>query len=90
MKKIKLVFVSIAVSCALTAAFATTHFKAPCEYMTQYRLYNGSYVLAGTYALDYFCIGSLGVCTWYKPWPTSDWTPCRTGTYYPIEDLNKK
>lgn len=85
MKKMKIVFVSIAIVSGIGAALAN-RVKAPCEYTTQYRLYNGSYVLAGTYGLDYYCVGSLGVCTWYKPWPTSDWTPCRTGTYLPLED----
>lgn len=86
MKKIKFVLVSIAIVGAITAAVATTNFKAPCEYATQYRLYNGTYVLAGEYAVDYYCVGTLGVCTWYKPWPSSDWTPCRTGTYLPLDE----
>lgn len=90
MNKIKFAFVSIAVATALGGAFATTHVKAPCELMTQYRLYNGSYVLAGTYGEDYFCVGSqLNVCTWYKPWPTSNWTPCQAGSYYSLNELNK-
>ena len=89
MKKIKLVFISIAVSFAITAAFAT-RVKAPCEYMTQYININGNYTMAGTYGLNYFCVGSVGVCTWYKPWPSSAWTPCRSGSYFPIEQLNKK
>jgi hypothetical protein len=89
MKKIKVIFISIAVSLAIGGAFGATNFKAPCEYMTQYILYNGNYVQAGTYGLDYFCVGSLGVCTWYKPWPTSDWYPCRAGTYVSFEAFNK-
>lgn len=90
MKKIKFAFMSIAVVGAITAAVATTNFKAPCEYMSQYRLYNGTYVPAGTVGLDYYCVGALDVCTWYKPWPSSDWIPCKGGSYYPIEYLNKK
>lgn len=86
MKKIKFVFISVAVTVAISSAFATTRVKAPCEFMTQYRFVNGSYVLAGEYAVDYYCVGTLGVCTWYKPWPTSDWTPCKAGTYYPIPE----
>ena len=89
MKKLKFALVSVAIVGAITAAFAT-RVKAPCDYMTQYVLVNGSYVLAGIYGLNYFCVGSLGVCTWYKPWSTSDWYPCRAGTYLPIEQLNKK
>ena len=88
MKKIKFVFVGLAVTGAISAAFATS-FKAPCEYMTQYFNTNGSYTMAGTYGLDYFCVGTVGVCTWYKPWPSSDWTPCRAGSYRPIEEFNK-
>jgi hypothetical protein len=90
MKKIKIAFISLAIAIGVGGAFATTNVKAPCEYMTNYVLINGSYVLAGTYGLDYICTGSLGVCTWYKPWPTSPWTPCRSGTYITFEDFNKK
>lgn len=86
MKKIKFLLVSIAIISAIGAAFAT-RVKAPCEFMTQYRLLNGSYVPAGTYGLDYLCEGTLDVCTWYKPWPTSNWTPCRAGTYVTPGDL---
>jgi hypothetical protein len=86
MKRIKFLLISIAIVTALGSSFAT-RVKAPCEFMTQYRLYNGSYVLAGTYGLDYLCTGTLDVCTWYKPWPTSSWTPCRAGTYIPAEEL---
>ena len=84
MKKIKFVFISISIIIGVGGAFATNMVKAPCEFMTQYRLLNGSYVPAGEYAVDYYCVGTLGVCTWYKPWPTSDWTPCKAGTYHPI------
>jgi hypothetical protein len=86
MKKIKFVIISTAIVCAITAAFASTRVKAPCDYATQYRYYNGSYILAGEYAVDYYCVGTLGVCTWYKPWPTSDWTPCKSGTYLPFDE----
>jgi hypothetical protein len=86
MKKIKVLFITLAITGAIGAAFATMVVKAPCEYSTQYRLYNGSYVLAGQYAIDYYCVGTLDVCTWYKPWPSSDWTPCRTGTYLPLDE----
>ena len=84
MKKIKFVLIFVAIAGAIAGAFAT-RVKALCEYSTQYRLHNGSYVLAGEYAVDYYCVGTLGVCTWYKPWPTSDWTPCRAGTYFPLD-----
>ena len=84
MKKFKFILMSTTIALAIGGAFAFK-FKAPCEYSIQYRLYNGNYVLAGTYAVDYVCSGSLGVCTWYKPWPTSDYVPCRSGTYIPIE-----
>jgi hypothetical protein len=85
MKKIKLVLISIAIVGAIAGAFANTREKSLCEYSTQYRLYNGSYMLAGEYGVDYYCVGTLGVCTWYKPWPTSDWTPCRSGTYFSLD-----
>jgi hypothetical protein len=84
MKRIKLIMVSTSVVLALGTAFAS-HFKAPCELQMQYRLDNGSYVPAGTYGVHYICINTLGVCTWYKPWPSSDYMPCKEGAYYPIE-----
>ena len=84
MKKIKLLFISISILTGVGGAFATNMVKAPCEFATQYRYVNGGYVLAGEYGWDYYCVGTLGVCTWYKPWPTSDWTPCKTGNYYQI------
>lgn len=89
MKKIKFALVGTAIIGGISAAIATTNFKAPCEFMTQYVNLNGEYVMAGTYGLDYFCVSSVGICTWYKPWPGSDWTPCRGGFYFPIEEFNK-
>jgi hypothetical protein len=90
MKKIKFGLISIAIVGAIVGAFATTNFKAPCEYMDQYVNINGTWTYAGTYGLDYYCVGSVGICTWYKPWPSSDWTPCRAGSYFPLSPLNKK
>lgn len=84
MKRIKLVFVCTSVLLALGSALAS-NFKSPCEFSTQYRFYNGSYVYAGTYGVDYICTGTAGVCTWYKPWPAGDYIPCQAGTYVPIE-----
>ena len=88
MKKIKIALITIAIVSAIGGAFATrVPAKAPCEFMPQYRLYNGSYVPAGQYGVDYLCTGgSLDVCTWYKPWPASDWTPCKQGTYLPLDE----
>jgi hypothetical protein len=86
MKKVKFILISVSIVGAITAAFASTRAKAPCDYATQYRYHNGSYVLAGEYAVDYYCVGTLGVCTWYKPWPSSDWVPCKSGTYLPFDE----
>ena len=86
MKIMKFIFICVGIVIGVGGAFATNTIKAPCEFMTQYRFVNGSYVLAGEYAVDYYCVGTFGVCTWYKPWPTSDWTPCKTGTYHPLDE----
>ena len=88
MKKWKLLLLSVAIATGIGGAFATTKCQI-CEYYEQYRLYNGSYVSAGTYGVDFICINSAGVCTYYKPSPSSPYYVCRTGQYFPIPTVNK-
>jgi len=84
MKKFKLIMMAGSVLLGVGGAFAFKT-KAPCELLPQYRYNNGVYTPAGEYAVDYVCSGSLGTCTYYKPWPTSNYIPCQSGTYIPIQ-----
>ena len=88
MKKWKLFFVSIAIALGIGGAFATNKSRI-CEYYEQYVLVNGVYVSAGTYGIDYVCFNGPGICTFYKPTPSSPYYPCRTGEYYQIPSIKK-
>jgi hypothetical protein len=82
MKKLKIILVSIAIFTAVGSAWASR--CALCEYYTQYYLYNGTWQQAGTMGVNFICIDEFNTCTYYKPLPTSNYTPCHYGTYYPI------
>lgn len=82
MVKIKVAFISIAVILAIGGAFATRP-RAICEEQTQYFKWGSIYLPAGQYGVHYVCIGSAGICTYFKPLPTEPYgyVPCRTGTF---------
>ena len=79
MKKIKLSIMTLAIVLSIGGAFATSP-RAPqdCQAATQY-YYNGSYVLAGKLGIDYLCVSSSSVCTYYKVGTT--YVPCMNGNY---------
>lgn len=82
MKKLKLILVSSAIFIGVGSAWASR--CALCEYYQQYYLLNGTYQQAGTLGVSYVCLDEFGTCTYYKPLPTSNYTPCQSGRYYPI------
>ena len=83
MKKIKLILISLAIIFALGTAFATRP-CADCTYADQYYYSGGTYVYAGTFGYDYYCLNFAGVCTYYRPNPIimpNYYAPCRQGVY---------
>ena len=83
MKKTKFAIMTLAILFSVCAAFVSKK-KFDCRTATQYH-YNGvSYVQAGTYNLDYTCVGPTSeVCTY---WLTGGvYMPCiQNSTYTPI------
>lgn len=56
------------------------------EFWQYYRRNSNDYVEAGEFGFDYDCLTTVGVCTYYKPFPDSHpnfYSPCRNGAYWP-------
>jgi hypothetical protein len=85
MKKLRIVLLAVAVVTAIGGAFATTE-QVPCTFYQQYRKIGpNSYIYAGDYGVNYLCIQSVGICTYYKPNPfVESYTHCRLGQFQPI------
>jgi hypothetical protein len=85
MKKVKIILISCSIFFAIGTVVATDPKKCLlCEYYPQYRNFNGVYMNAGTLGIDYICTDEGTTCTYYKPWPSSPYTPCQPGTYLPL------
>jgi hypothetical protein len=83
MKRIKLVLICIAIMLALGTAFATRPCQS-CIYSDQYYFNGYTYVYAGEFGYDYYCLQFGGTCTYYRPYPFTQpnyFLPCRTGVY---------
>jgi hypothetical protein len=73
---------ALAAVAALASAFATRPSCFQCEHMPQYRLYNGQYIPAGDFGLDFDCdVDITSTCTYYKPTGSQTYLPCREGRY---------
>ena len=82
MRKIKVLFIIVAVAAGIGGALATQQSRS-CEEQTQYFKWGSWYFEAGEYGTDYHCAGSVGVCTYYRPYPgqPNTYIPCRTGNF---------
>ena len=83
MRRIKVAFISTAIVLGLGSAYAGRPCDA-CTYADQYIYSGGTYVPAGTFGYDYYCLDFGGVCTFYKPNPITQpntYAPCRFGVY---------
>jgi hypothetical protein len=83
MAKLKLALIGMAIICAIGGAFAT-RVRQSCEYQTQYFKYANGYYQAGTYGVNYVCLGGAGFCTYVKsdPFDPNSFVPCRSGTFH--------
>lgn len=90
MKKWKVIFISIAIVVGIGGAFASNNTEGICAYYNQFRYTGGTYVDVGEEGVDYACVGGVGVCTYYKPSPSSPYLPCHFGIYYTLDELNAK
>ena len=86
MNKIKAAFIATAILLGVGGAFAMKP-CLQCENSPQY-IYNGSvWIQVGVWGVDYDCVPSAGVCTYYQYDPFGNpgaMAPCRTGTYTPL------
>ena len=80
----------MAIICAIGGAFAT-RVKQSCESYPQYFKWGYSYYPAGTYGVDYVCLGGAGFCTYYQtnPYDPNSFAPCKYGSFH-WGTLNKK
>lgn len=86
--KLKFILIGIAIVLGVGGALVTKadSRKAEfCEGYPQYRRIGLSFVPAGTFGYNYYCSGSAGVCTYYRPIPGIElYLPCQTGIYEQI------
>jgi|GEM_PF-869122 len=91
MKKLKVLFISIAIVMGIGGAFASYKQKVICEYYNQYRYTGGAWVqVVGQQGLDWDCVDGVGICTYYKPYPSSPFLPCHVGIFYSLDLKAKK
>ena len=86
MRKIKIVFMSIAVIAAVGSALAGKP-DSSCEDFPQYYKTAFGYAPAGDFGVSYYCLNTAGVCTYYRPNPVTQpntYVPCRLGIYQPV------
>jgi hypothetical protein len=86
MNKIKLAFIATAILAGVGGAFAMKP-CVQCEHFPQYMRVGTVYVPIGEFGVDYDCMVSGGICTWYKPDPLGQpntYAPCHVGSYYPL------
>jgi hypothetical protein len=87
MKKIKVVFNSIAIIAALGAALATRYYTQQQD-KPQYIPINNTYQPTGEYGVDYNCYDSDKVCTYYQADSASqpgEYVPAKRGWYVPVK-----
>ena len=82
MSRIKLFLIAGAVVIGIGGALASRPSNY-CETQPQYLKWGSSYIPAGQYGVDYVCLSSGGVCTFYQPNPLdpNGYAPCRIGTF---------
>jgi hypothetical protein len=87
MKKIKWIFMSLALIVSVCGAFATRpHYD--CSFDTQYYFNGNGYNPAGTYGVTYICQQSSQTCTYTKS--GLNYIPCQQGAYTPAPGLRAK
>jgi hypothetical protein len=85
MKKIKIMLSSIAITIAITGAFATRFCMH--NHQTQYIPLNDTYKPVGDFGTDYNCVDSQNVCTFFQPDSVAcpkEYLPYRKGQFVPI------
>jgi len=86
MKKIKMGLMAVVILLGIGGAFATkpTEF---CELEVQYYQVGSSYYEAGEFGTNFYCAGTSGTCTYWKPYPVTQpnyYQACKYGMYNPI------
>ena len=87
MKKIKIILNSIAITIAITGAFATRLYMQHND-QTQFIPVNDTYKPVGDFGIDYNCYDSQNVCTFYQPDSVArpkEYLPFRKGQFIPIK-----
>jgi hypothetical protein len=85
MKKIKIILNAIAITAAITGAFAT-HYCTQANF-PQYIPANDTFQPVGDFGIDYKCYASKNICTYYQPDSIArpeEFLPYRKGQFAPI------
>ena len=84
MKKIKIILNAIAITAAISGAFATRYCMQ--NNSSQYIPVNNTFKPAGEFGIDYKCYDSQDTCTYYQPDPVASpykFLPYSEGQYVP-------
>lgn len=84
MRKMKTIFLSVAIVLAVGAALATNS-KRTCPQPEYYKIGNNYFPAGGIEGIDYSCESAPGsVCTYYIDKSTGQYRQCRRGKYVPL------
>jgi len=78
MKKVKFIFIALAILLSIGGAFATRP-SLDCRFSPQFYWNGAGYSPAGQIGVDYICAQAGGVCTWVQSGST--WVACQTGVF---------
>ncbi|WP_207514872.1 DUF6520 family protein [Longitalea luteola] len=84
MKQIRIILNAIAITVAIGGAFATHYYMH--DNRPQFIRGSNTFEPAGDYGIDYHCIDSTEVCTYYQPDSVArpeEFVPYRNGRYVP-------
>ena len=81
MKKIKVTIMTLAILLSIGGDFATKIGDSPCYGTTQYHKVGSSYNACGTIGVNFDCIFSSDVCTYWFNAATQQYEICHQGTW---------
>jgi hypothetical protein len=84
MKKLKLVFIALALVAGIGGAFASRPDNG-CEYAQQYYFNGSGYIpISGEYGVTWYCeFSTVQTCSFYRPNPLQPvYYPCRPGFFH--------
>lgn len=90
MKKMKVTIMTLAILLSIGGAFATRLSDPPCYGTIQYHKVGNSYNQCGTIGVNFDCVQSADVCTYWLNPSTNQYEACHQGTWAFIPALTVK